>query len=52
MRSCPNPRCKYKTNKNAQMQNHLEVTGHGRTDAGKKEFKGHLAVRGKKKSKG
>ncbi|MFA5854199.1 MAG: hypothetical protein WC866_03865 [Patescibacteria group bacterium] len=52
MRSCPHKNCKFKSNVSERLQHHLVVSGHGRTDAGKKVFKGHLAVRGKKKSKG
>ncbi|WKZ28634.1 MAG: hypothetical protein QY323_03785 [Patescibacteria group bacterium] len=50
MRPCPDPKCHYKTNNPGQYQAHLRTTGHDRTSARKKEFKGHLAVR-KKKSK-
>lgn len=52
MQQCDHKGCKYKTNVSSRMTHHKLVSGHGRTDAGKKQFKGHLAIRGKKKSKG
>jgi hypothetical protein len=51
MKPCPHKNCKFKTNKTERLQHHLKVSGHGHTDSRKKEFKGYLDVRGKKKSK-
>lgn len=43
MRSCPNPKCQYKSNNARQYQHHLATTGHGGTTTSKKVFKGHNA---------
>ena len=49
MQKCGQPGCEFKTNVSSRMENHVRQSGHGRTSARRKEYRGHVSVRSLKK---
>jgi hypothetical protein len=49
MTSCPHKNCKFKTNVSDRLQHHFKVSGHGATSRSKREFRGDMAQKFKKK---
>jgi hypothetical protein len=47
MKQCP--KCQYRTNNPGQMIRHIAKTRHGQGISARKEFKGHLNIKSKKK---
>ncbi|MBI4437716.1 hypothetical protein HY631_02080 [Candidatus Uhrbacteria bacterium] len=51
MQSCPDSRCRFKTNKPSGLDHHLKANPHHQTGYNFGEFKGHKKTSGKKGDK-